>query len=83
MPKINFNGREVDATEVDFQTRKEDWNEYQLMDGTVIKMKLVVSQIFKIEGVYDSEGNPAYQIKSTNLPMVKSPDALKRKPRPE
>ena len=80
MPKINFHGQEVDATEVEFQTRKEDWNEYQLMDGTVIKMKLVVSQIFRIEGVYDNEGNPAYQIKSTNLPMVKSPDALKRKP---
>jgi len=79
MPKINFQGREVDATEVDFQTRKEDWNEYQLMDGTVIKMKLVVSEIFRVEGVYDKEGNPAYQIKSTNLPVVKSPDALKRK----
>ena len=80
MPKINFQGREVDATEVEFQTRKEDWNEYQLMDGTVIKMKLVVSEIFRIEGVYDNEGNPAYQIKSANLPVVKSPDALKRKP---
>jgi hypothetical protein len=67
-------------TEVEFQTRKEDWNEYQLMDGTVIKMKLVVSEIFRIEGVYDSEGNPAYRIKSANLPVVKSPDALKRKP---
>ncbi len=80
MPKINFQGRDVDATEVEFQTRKEDWNEYQLMDGTVIKMKLVVSEIFRIDGVYDKEGTPAYQIKSTNLPVVKSPDALKRKP---
>lgn len=67
-------------TEVEFQIRKEDWNEYQLMDGTVIKMKLVVSEILRVEGVYDAEGNPAYRIKSTNLPVVKSPDALKRKP---
>jgi hypothetical protein len=67
-------------TEVEFQTRKEDWNEYQLMDGTVIKMKLVVSEIFRIEGAFDSEGNPAYRIMSTNVPVVKSPDALKRKP---
>ena len=80
MPKINFGGREVDATEVEFQTRKEDWNEYQLMDGTVIKMKLVVSEIFRVDGVYDNAGNPTYQIKSTNLPVVKPPDALKRKP---
>ncbi len=80
MPKVNFGGHEVDATEIEFQTRKEDWNEYQLMDGTVIKMKLVVSEIFRIDGAYDTEGNPTYQIKSTNLPVVKPPDALKRKP---
>ena len=80
MPKINFQGREVDATEVEFQTRKEDWNEYQLMDGSTIKMKLVVSQILRIDGMYDDEGNPAYQIKSTNVAAVTSPDALKRKP---
>ena len=80
MPKMNFQGREVDATDVEFQTRKEDWNEYQLMDGTVIKMKLVVSQIFRIDGKYDNEGNPAYQIKSTSVAAVSSPDALKKKP---
>ncbi len=80
MPKISFQGQEVDATEVEFHTRKEDWNEYQLTDGTVIKMKLVVSEILRIEGFFDNEGNPVYHIKSTNLPVVKSPDALKRKP---
>ncbi len=36
MQKIPFRGREVDATEVEFQTRKEDWSEYQLMDGSFI-----------------------------------------------
>jgi len=80
MAKIPFKGQEVDATEVDFQTRREDWNEYQLVDGSIIKMKLVVSEIFRIEGVYDDEGNPTYYIKSANVPFVKSPDALKRKP---
>ena len=80
MPKINFQGREVDATEIEFQTRKEDWNEYQLMDGSIVRMKLVVSEILRIEGVYDKEGNPVYHIKSTNVAAVKSPDGLKRKP---
>ena len=80
MAKINFQGREVDATEVEFQTRKEDWSEYQLMDGSVVKMKLVVSEIFRIEGMYDNERNPVYHIKSTNVAGVRSPDSLKRKP---
>ncbi len=79
MQKIPFRGREVDATEVEFQTRKEDWSEYQLMDGSFIKMKLVVGDIFKIEGEYDDEGNPIYIVRSKNVLMVKSPDTLKKK----
>ena len=78
MPKINFQGREVDATEVDFQTRKEDWNEQQLMDGSTIKMKLVVAEIFRVEGRYDNEGNPIYVVKSNNVLIVRSPDDLKK-----
>lgn len=80
MPIINFRGEQVEATEVRFETRKEDWNEYQLMDGSVLKMKLVVAEVYRIENVYDEENNPVYQVKSTNLLVVKSPDALKRNP---
>lgn len=79
MRKIPFRGQEVDATEVDFQTRKEDWNEYQLMDGTVIKMKLVAGEVFRIEGEYDEEDNPVYIVRSKNVLIVRSPNALKRK----
>ncbi len=80
MPKIPYKGEEVDATEVEFQTRKEDWNEYQLMDGSVIKMKAVVGDIIRIEGKFDNEGNPVYVVRSNNVLMVRSPDNLKRKP---
>ena len=80
MPRISFGGREVDATEVDFQTRKEDWNEYQLMDGSIIKMKMVVGEVLRIEDMYDNEGNPVYQVKSNNVMMVRSSNALKKKP---
>ncbi len=78
MPKIPFQGQQVDATEIDFQTRKEDWNEYQLMDGTVIKMKLVMAEILRVEGRYDNEGNPIYVLKSKNVLIVRSPDDLKK-----
>jgi len=79
MPKVNFEGGEVDATEIDFQTRREDWNEYQLMDGSIIKLKAVVTQILRIEGRYDREDNPVYRVKSTNVLWVKSTDELKKK----
>ena len=79
MPKIDFQGQQVDATEVEFQTRKEDWNEYQLMDGSVIKMKLIVGSIFRVPEKYDDEGNPIYVVRSKNVLMVRSPDNLKKK----
>ena len=79
MAKISYRGKEVDAVEVDFQTRKEDWNEYQLLDGSSLKIKLVVSEIFKISDEYDNEGNPVYVVKSQNILVARSPDNLKRK----
>jgi len=78
MPKIPYKGREVDAIEVDFQTRKEDWNEYQLMDGSTIKMKLVVSDIFRVPDEWDNEGNPVYVVRSNNVLVVRAPDNLKK-----
>ena len=80
MPTIPYKGREVDATEVDFQTRKEEWNEYQLMDGTSIKMKLVVSEIFRVPYEWDNEGNPVYVVKSQNILVARSPNNLKKQP---
>jgi len=69
--KVKYQGREVEATEVEFLTRKEDFNEYQLTDGTVIKMKTVVTDVVKIEGEVDPEGNPVYQVRSTNIVRVR------------
>jgi hypothetical protein len=80
IPKVPFKGWEVYATEVDFQTRKEEWNEYQLMDGTSIKMKLVVSEIFRVPDEWDNEGNPLYVVKSQNILVTRSPNNLKRQP---
>ena len=80
MPKIPYKGQQVDATEVDFEVRKEDWSEYQLRDGATIKMKMVVIEVLKVPDEYDNEGNPIYVIKSNNVLAVRAPDNLKKKP---
>ncbi len=80
MLKIPYKGKEVDATEVEFQTRKEDWNEYQLMDGSFVKIKLVVTDIFRVPDEYDDERNPVYVVRSKNVLAVRSPDNLKKTP---
>ncbi|MHC1611564.1 MAG: hypothetical protein ACXQTW_08265 [Candidatus Methanospirareceae archaeon] len=74
------NGSEVEATDVDFETVKEDWNEYKLEDGTVLKFKTVVSSIIRTENYDPMTGDPIYHVRSTNILRVKVPDELKRSP---
>ena len=71
-------GRSHDAIYVPVRESHETWNEYVLEDGTVLRMKLVVTEVYRIEGMYDGEGNPVYQVKSSNVPAVLPPDSLKK-----
>jgi len=79
MPKVSWQGREVDTLSIPFKSIKEDWNEYDLEDGTTLKMKAVVSDIVRVDGQFDPEGNPLYLVKSGNMVVVNSPDNLKEK----
>ena len=74
------NGSEVEATNVDFETLNEEWNEYKLEDGTVLKFKTVVSSIIRTENYDPMTGDPVYHVRSTNILRVKVPDELKQLP---
>jgi hypothetical protein len=78
MPVIKWQGRDVDGLEVRFRSNHEEWNDYTLEDGTSIRMKAVVSEVIRLDGEYDGEGNPVYLVKSTNVLVTKAPDNLKR-----
>ena len=62
-----------------FQTGAEYFNEYLVEDGTVVKLKLVVTEILRLDGEYDAEGSPIYIVISTNVPYVSAPDDLRQK----
>lgn len=76
--QANFEGKLVDAIELDFQTKKEEWNEYEVADGTTIRVKLVTSNIVRVQNRYDNEGNPIYLVKSSNVVGVSVPERLKK-----
>lgn len=78
MPKVNWRDKEVDALEVRFKSVREEWNEYDLEDGTTLRMKTVISNIVRVEGEYDPENNPVYLVKSSNILVARSPDHLKK-----
>lgn len=56
--KLTIDGNTVWVREMDFETTREEWNEYRLVDGGRIRVKAVV---FKIMRVVDENGVPQYQ----------------------
>ena len=56
----------LDKMEVPYTPYLEDWNVYRLPDGSKLKIKLVVSSVFRIKGRYDELGYPTYVVNSTN-----------------
>jgi hypothetical protein len=70
----------VDAELVDVRDSKEQWNIYELADGTVLRLKPVVSEIWRIIGAHDAEGNPQYLTKATIVTALTVRDDL-RKPK--
>ena len=71
-------GRHVDATVMTFRSAGEHWNEYLVDDGTVIKIKLVATEILRLDSEYDPAGNPIYVVQSQNVLSVSAPENLMR-----
>ncbi len=55
--KVKVDNQEVDAIEQQFEIGREEWNEYKLLDGGVVRLKTTVQRIYRL---VDSEGRPAY-----------------------
>lgn len=76
--KMNFQGEEVEVVSMPFQTAGEHWNEYLLDDGSVLRVKIVVTEVMRVEDKYDGQGNPIYITNSTNIVTASSPDNLRK-----
>lgn len=70
---------QTEVTEVGFRASGEHWNEYLVDDGTVLRVKLVATEVLRIDGQFDEEGNPAYIVKSTNVMNVSASDEKRGK----
>jgi hypothetical protein len=75
---VTPNGPPVDAELVDVQSSQESWSQYLLGDGTSLKLKAVVTEVWRIVDAYDNDGNPQYVVKSGNVLVVNSPEELRK-----
>lgn len=73
-------GSEADAEVIGFRANAENWNDYLLDDKTVLRIKLVVTEVLRLEGRHDPVGNPVYVVQSTNVLAIDAPDELTQKP---
>ncbi len=76
---IGPGGPQVDAELVDVQSSQEAWSQYLLGDGTALKLKAVVTEVWRILDHFDGDGNPMYVVKSGNILVVNAPDELRKK----
>ena len=68
------------AEEVEFEAEgAEKWNTYLLHDGTTLKMKAVLAEVFRIEGQYAPNGDPLYSANTQVILNTNAPEALKKR----
>jgi hypothetical protein len=56
----------------------EHWNEYILQDGSVVRLKAVATEIWRILDEFDQDGNPVYVVKSGNMINVIGAENLRK-----
>jgi hypothetical protein len=76
--KIQFKGQLREATLIPVRSAQEQWNEYLLEDETILRMKLIVAEVYRIDGMYTADGDPVYHIKSSTIASAITPEALKK-----
>ncbi len=77
--RVSYRGRDVDATSLKFTVEEEPWIEYTVEDGSKLKLRVITTEVLRVEGEFDPEGNPAYVLKSGNILVVTSPPDLREK----
>jgi hypothetical protein len=70
-------GQLHDADPIGFRSSGEHFNEYLLDDGSVLKIKLVVTEVLKLTDMFDPLGNPVYLAMHSQVTTVDSPEELK------
>jgi len=64
---------------VDVVSSKEGWSEFNLSDGTTIRLKSVLLEVKKMVGQYNADGDPIYLMQAAQVHQVKAPEEMRKK----
>lgn len=75
---FEYQGRKVQGQSVDFTAKSENWQQYELEDGSQLKMKIVLLDVVRLDE-YNENGDPVYQFSAQQLIGIQVPDEFKKK----
>ena len=76
---VKYQNRDVVVDVIPFKVLTQDWSEYQLQDGTVIRVQHVVTEIQRYENEHSPNGDPVYGLQGHNVVVAISiPDHLRK-----
>ena len=76
--KVPIGGRLVNAEELGYKTIAEEWNEYKLDDGSILRLKSVLTRVARTEE-FDQQGDPVYYFTTSSIGSAIVPSLLKKK----
>lgn len=72
-------GKIVDVTEVDFKIEDDPETRVSLSDGSLLRIKVLVTNVSRLEGVHDViTGDPLYFVQTQPVIRVKADPKLKK-----
>jgi uncharacterized protein (DUF2126 family) len=71
-------GNLVDAIRVEVEHADDPWMIFHLEDGTTLKIRFVLSDVFRLQDKWTPDGDPVYVARSQNVVVALVPDELKR-----
>ena len=69
--EIKFGGKTIEADEIEVLTESEKWNEYQLANGEVLSVKVILVKVLKARGERNPDGTELYIVNTQNIVKVK------------
>ncbi len=78
---IKVLGLDVKVVDVPIKSATEYFAEYELEDGSKVRVKFVASAFLRVEGEYGPDGRPVYfVISSPAVNVLSSPESVTRPP---
>jgi hypothetical protein len=79
--KLKLLGLDINVADVPIKSAQESFAEYELEDGSKVRVKFVASSFMRVDGEYAADGKPVYLVfSSPAVNVLSAPDTLIRPP---